>query len=376
MLEPKAKPKDGFLLVNMGPQHPATHGVINFLIETDGEVMRRATPDVGYLHRGIEKMMEITSYPGNMPYSDRVDYLASMFANHGYAMAVEKLLGIEVPKRAEYCRVIADELNRIASHLVATGTMAMDLGAFTPFTHWLRERESINDFMEFICGSRLTYNYMRVGGVYADFPAGLGDKILRWMDHFEPIVQEFNRLITNNEIFVKRLANVAVIPADLAISYALTGPNLRASGVPFDLRRSQPYGAYPDFEFDVAVGRGIRGTVGDCYDRFVVRVEEMQQSCRILRQAVTRLPEGEWRAKVGRTIKVPAGETYGKVESARGEIGFYLVADGSDKPYRMKIRTGSFTAAAVIEAISPGLMIADLVAVIGSLDVVAPEIDR
>ncbi len=376
MLEPKAVPIDGMLRINMGPQHPATHGVISFIVETDGEVMRKATADVGFLHRGVEKMAEITSYPGFMPYTDRVDYLASMFANHGYAMAVEKLLGVEVPKKAEWLRVIADELNRIASHLVATGTMAMDLGAFTPFTHWIRERESINDFMEHICGARLTYNYMRVGGVCADWPVGLSEKILVWLDHFEPIIEEFNRLITGNEIFIRRLANVAVIPAELAIDWALSGPNLRASGVPFDLRRSEPYSIYPELQFDVPVGQGTQGTVGDSYDRFWVRILEMRESCRILRQLLAGIPEGDFKAKVARTLKVPAGEVYSKVESARGEIGYFLVADGSDRPVRVKIRTGSFTAVALIEPISPGLMLADLVAVIGSLDIVAPEIDR
>jgi NADH-quinone oxidoreductase subunit D len=376
MLEPKFEPVEGFLRINMGPQHPATHGVINFVVETDGEIMRQAVPDVGYLHRGIEKLAELTTYPGFVPYTDRVDYLAAMFCNQGYVMAVEKLMGLEIPKRAEYLRVIACELNRIASHLVATGTMAMDLGAFTPFTHWIRERETINDLMEIICGARLTYNYMRVGGVSKDWTPDLPQRVRLFLDHFVPIIDEFDRLITNNEIFVQRLANVGVISPETAAAWSLSGPNLRASGVDWDLRRDEPYSAYPDFKFEVPLGKGFRGTVGDSYDRFVVRVLEMRESAKIVRQALDGLPAGEFRGKVPRVLKPPKGEVYSRVESARGEMGYYLVSEGGDKPARVKIRTGSFTACAAVEVVSPGLMIADLVALIGSLDVVAPEIDR
>ena len=376
MLEPKTEVQEGLLRINMGPQHPATHGVINFMVETDGEVMRRAIPDVGYLHRGIEKLAEMTPWPGFIPYTDRTDYLAAMFANQGYVMAVERLMGVEVPRRAEYLRVLACELNRIASHLVATGCMAMDLGAFTPFVHWLRERESINDLMELICGARLTYNYMRIGGVCRDLHPEIPERTRRWLDHFVPMIDEFNRLISGNEIFVRRLANVAVVPAEMAITWGFSGPNLRASAVDWDLRRDEPYSVYPDFEFEVPLGRAFAGAVGDSYDRFVVRILEIRQSVRIIRQALDGMPEGEFLGKVPRKIKPPQGEAYARVESARGELGFYAISDGSDKPLRVKIRTGSFTACGAIEAISPGLMIADLVALIGSLDVVAPEIDR
>ncbi len=369
-------PVAGEMIVNMGPQHPSTHGVLNFLLVTDGEVMHKAVPHIGYLHRGMEKMAESISYPGYMPFTDRLDYLAAMSANQGYAMAVEKLLGCAVPPRGEYLRVLACELNRIASHLVATGSMAMDIGAFTPFLHWLREREFINDIMEELCGSRLTYNYLRIGGVAHDLPEGMADKILRWMDHFEPIIGEFDRLISNNEIFVQRLANVAVISAEDAADFGLVGPNLRASAVAWDLRRNMPYSAYADFQFDVPLGRGFRGTAGDCYDRFVVRVLEMRESCRIIRQALAKMPAGEIRTKVPKKIKVPPGETYARVEAPRGEMGFYLISDGQETPYRLKVRTGSFTAMSIIEKLSHGVMIADLVAIIGSLDVVAPEVDR
>ncbi|MBI5490770.1 MAG: NADH-quinone oxidoreductase subunit D [Deltaproteobacteria bacterium] len=371
----KAEELPGFMRVNMGPHHPATHGVINFLLETDGEIIRKASPDVGYLHRGIEKLAESNLYIGTMPYTDRVDYLGAIFANHSWALAVEKLLGLAVPPRGEYCRVIASELNRIASHLIATGALAMDVGAFTPFTHWIREREKINDIMERICGARLTYNYLRFGGVARDIKPDVVDTIRLWLDHFEPILREFNRLISDNEIFVRRLADVATISAADAVGFGLVGPNLRASGVDFDLRRDAPYSVYPDLEFDVIVGKGFRGVVGDCYDRYWCRMLEMVESMKLLRQACDKLPEGEFWAKP-KVVKPAANEVYAAVESARGELGAYVIADGTDKPYRAKFRTGSYTGLSIIQHQSPGLMLADLVALIGSLDVVAPEVDR
>jgi len=375
MHDTKAQPIEGYLRLNMGPHHPATHGVINFLLETDGEILKKATPDVGYLHRGIEKLAEQVGYVGTMPYTDRVDYLGAMFTNHGWALAVEKLLGVEVPRRAEFCRVIASELNRIASHLISTGSLAMDLGAFTPFLHWIRERETINDIMERICGARLTYNYLRFGGVSRDIDPETLDKIKHWIDHFEPMMDEFDRLISSNEIFVRRLAGVAVIsPAD-AIAYGLVGPNLRASGVAWDTRRDEPYSIYPEFAFDVVTGRAVHGTLGDAYDRYDCRLREIKESLKILRQAMAAIPEGEARVKVPRP-KPAANEVYARVEGPRGECGFYVVSDGTEKPYRARFRTGSFTAMTIIEHLSPGLMLADLVALIGSLDVIAPEIDR
>lgn len=374
-LPQKAEELVGFMRLNMGPHHPATHGVINFVLETDGEILRRAIPDVGYLHRGIEKLAESNAYLGTMPYTDRVDYLSAMTSNHAYALAVERLLDVEVPARGEYCRVIADELNRIGSHLIATGAMAMDLGAVTPFIHWVREREKINDIMERICGARLTFNYFRFGGVARDIDADTVQMILSWLDHFEPIIDEFDRLISKNEIFVRRLADVAVISAAEAIAYGLVGPNLRASGVDFDLRRDEPYSVYPDLDFEVVVGEGFRGQRGDSYDRFVCRVLEIRQSVRLLRQACAKLPEGEFWVKP-KAVKPAPNEVYTPVESARGELGVYAISNGTDKPHRVRFRTGSFTAMAMIEHLSPGLMIADLVALIGALDVVAPEVDR
>ncbi len=365
------------MILNFGPQHPSTHGVINFIVQTDGEVITRAVPDVGYLHRSLEKIGESTGWHGYMPYTDRIDYVAAMFPNEGYATAVERLTGIEVPRRAQYLRAISGELCRIASHLISVGTMAMDIGAFTPMLHGVRERETINDLIEALCGARLTYNYHRIGGVAFDLPEGWRDRTLAFLDHFDRFLVEFDRLITFNEIYIRRLANVAVIPGPMAVDYGLVGPNLRGSGVDWDVRRDLPYGAYSDFEFSIPVGQGMFGTVGDSFDRYFCRVREMGESSKIVRQALEKLPDGEIMApKVQRNLKVEAGEALSRVESARGEMAFYVVADGTNKAYRIRARTGSFTAMGIIEPLSRGLMVADLVALIASLDVVAPEIDR
>jgi NADH-quinone oxidoreductase subunit D len=364
------------MTLNMGPQHPSTHGVLRFIVRADGEVMKSAVPDVGYLHRSIEKIAEKVGWHGFIPYTDRVDYVAAMFCNHGWSMAAEKLAGIEVPKRGEYCRVIADELCRLHSHLLAVGTMAMDIGAFTPFTHAIREREYLNDLFEELCGSRLTFHYMRIGGVGWDLPPGFAEKVLVFLDRFEAMIEEYNRLISYNKIFVERLANVAVISAAEAIDYNLVGPNLRGSGVRYDVRRDEPYSVYPELDFEVPIGRGEVGTLGDSFDRYIVRMDEMKQSCRILRQCLAQIPKGPVIAKVPRNFKPAAGDTYVRVESARGDMGWYVVSDGTAFPHRCKIRTGSFSAISIIEKVSRDLMIADLVAVIASFDLVAPEIDR
>ena len=363
-------------VVNMGPQHPSTHGVINLRLQLKGEVIQAVDPHVGYLHRSIEKISELTQYTGFIPYTDRVDYLAAMFGNQVWCMAVEKLLGIQVPRRAEYLRVIACELNRIISHLIACGTMAMDLGAFTPFLHGIREREKVNDIMEKICGARLNYNYMRIGGVCRDFMPGLDKEILTFLERFENFIPEFNRLITGNEIFVQRLIHIGVIPGQLAIDYGLGGPNLRASGVDFDLRRDFPYSAYPEFKFKVVGGANSRGETGDSFARYMARIEEMEESAKIVRQAIQGLPAGEHQTKILRNPVAPPGEVYSRVESARGEMGFHVISNGTDTAYRTKIRTGSFLAMAILPKIVPGMMVADLTACFGSLDVVAPEVDR
>lgn len=364
------------MTLNMGPQHPSTHGVLRFQLTSDGEVIHSVKPDVGYLHRSIEKIAEKVTYHGFMPYTDRVDYVAAMNSNFAWALTVEKLGGYQVPERAEYLRVIAAELNRISSHLIMLGVMAMDIGAVTPFPYFLRERETINDLLEELCGARLTYNYIRIGGVSSDLPDGFRDRALRFLDHFEPIVDEFNRLITYNEIFVNRLANIVIIPREQAIAWALVGPNLRASGVKWDLRKDEPYSIYPQVEFDIPVGKGEVGTVGDCFDRFIVRVDEMRESSKIIRQCLDKMPEGEIQSKLPRQLKPPKGEVYVRSESARGEMGYYLVSNGGLNPERVKIRTGSFSAMAIMEEVSKGIMIADMVALISSLDVIAPEIDR
>jgi NADH-quinone oxidoreductase subunit D len=366
------------MTLNMGPHHPSTHGVLRFILKTDGEILRKATPDVGYLHRSLEKIAERTTYEGFMPYTDRIDYLAAMFANEVWATACEKMYEVQVPKRAQYLRAISGELNRIISHLISLGCMAMDLGAFTPFILALREREFVNDFLEELCGARLTYNYDRIGGVAFDIPAGWSDKVLEWCDHFEPMVDEFDRLITFNDIFVKRCANITIITGKEAIDWGIVGPNLRASGINWDVRRDDPYGVYPEIDFEVPIGKGIVGTVGDCFDRFWVRVEEMRQSTRIVRQCLKKIdehPVNDIQGKLPKKLRFE-GEVYAHVESARGDLGIYVIGQGKDQPYRVRIRTGSFTSMGIIESKSPGIFVADLVALISSIDVVAPEIDR
>ena len=364
------------MIINVGPQHPSTHGVLRFVVRTDGEVIRSALPDVGYLHRSIEKIGEKVTWHGFVPYTDRADYLAAMFANQGFCMAAEKLGGIEVPRRAEFCRVIACELNRIASHLISVGTFGQDIGAITPFLHALRERETINNLMEEICGARLTYNYIRIGGVGYDITQETCDRIGAFLDHFELIVDEYNRLLSYNKIFVERLVQVAPISLEDAFQYNIVGPNLRACGFRWDIRRDIPYSLYPEMEFDVPVGKGEKGILGDCYDRYMVRILEMQESCKILRQSLRMMPKGPAIAKVPRKFKPPAGEAYIRIESARGDMGFYVVSDGSEYAYRVRFRTGSFTAMGLVEKLSRGIMMADLIALIASLDVDAPEIDR
>jgi NADH-quinone oxidoreductase subunit D len=364
------------MTLNMGPQHPSTHGVIRFIIRTDGEIMHEAIPDVGYLHRSIEGIAEKCTYEGFMPYTDRVDYVCAMTANHAWAAAVEKLADLKVPERGEYLRVISDELNRISSHAIGVGAMAMDIGATTPFMYILREREYVNDLLEMLCGARLTYNYHRVGGVGWDMPSGWRDKCLKWLDHFEPIIDEFDRLICRNELFIKRLANLATVTGGEAIAWGMVGPNLRASGVDFDVRRDLPYSVYPKLQFEVPVGKGEMGAVGDSWDRYWVRIEEWKQSVRILRQALDQIEKTEKEFWIHPKKLKPKGDAYARVEAARGDMGCYVVGDGGTNAYRARFRTGSFNSMKVIQAKSKGLMVADLVALIASLDIVAPEIDR
>ncbi len=364
------------MMLNMGPQHPSTHGVIRFVVKSDGEVMTEAVPDVGYLHRSIEKIGEICEYNGFMPYTDRADYLSAMNANQGYAMVVEKLLGLEIPERAEYLRVIAAELNRIISHILSLGAVAMDIGAATPFVLALKEREKVNDLMEALCGQRLTYSYVRIGGVSYDMPPGFIERSLKFLADFEPFMDEFENLVPENKIFIERTAGVGVITREDAIAYNLVGPNLRASGVDWDLRRDMTYSVYPKLQFEVPVGVGSQGVVGDSFDRFIVRIKEIKQSISLLKQCFAQIPEGDFLGEIPRVMKPAVGECYVRTESSRGDMGYYLISDGSKNAFRVRIRTGSFTSMSIIEKISRGMMLADLVTFIASLDVVAPEIDR
>ena len=365
-----------YMTINMGPQHPSTHGVIRFIIDTDGEIVHRCEPDIGYLHRSIEKIAEKISWQAFVPYTDRVDYLCAMNANWAYSMAVEQMIGVEVPKRAEYIRVMVAELNRISSHLIAIGTTAMDMGAFTPFIQLLREREYINDLLELVSGARLTYNYICIGGVMHDLPPGWGLKCTEFIDHFDLAMEQMNRLVTYNQIFINRMANLATVSPEMAMDYNLVGPNLRGSGIKSDLRRDVPYGVYSELDFEIPIGKGIEGQVGDCYDRFFVRIEEIRESLKIIRQALKMMPEGDVMAKVKKSIKPEPGHYYVRHETPRGDTGYFLQSNGTTSPERLKIRAGSFTATSIISELAIGTFIADLVAIIGSLDVVAPELDR
>jgi NADH-quinone oxidoreductase subunit D len=366
------------MILNMGPQHPSTHGVLRLEVTTDGEIVNQVRPFIGYLHRCFEKHSEKVGYPGVVPYTDRMDYLAAMNNNHGYVVTVEKLLEMEVPERAEHIRVIVAELNRIASHLVAFGTYALDIGAVTPFLYAFRERERILDIFEMACGARLTYNYYRIGGVSGDLTPEMIGMIGEFLDYFEPKLKEYDNLLSYNKIFIERTAGVGVIPLDMALGYGITGPMLRACGMAWDLRKNDPYSIYDRFDFDLPLGEGLKGEKGDCYDRYMVRMREMAQSCRIVRQAVEQLPEGDYiLPKLPKMIRPPKGaEVYVRTETPRGEMGFYIVSDGTANPWRVKVRSPCFTNLAIVPAISHGVMLADLVAIIGSIDIVLGEVDR
>jgi NADH-quinone oxidoreductase subunit D len=363
--------------INMGPHHPSTHGVIRFILFLDGEIVVRAVPDVGYLHRSIEKIAEMLPYSMFMPYTDRVDYVAAINCNLGYALAIEDIAGLEVPERATWLRMIGAELNRINSHLIGVGALAMDVGATTPFVHAIREREYIMDLLEILTGTRMNNNYVRFGGVCQDVPDEFFTKLDKFLNHFVLFLGEFDRLISANKIFVERLIHIGILTGDQALSYSFSGPNLRASGVGLDLRRLDPYCFYPDMEFNVPVGSGIKGTTGDSYDRYVVRIDEMRECVKILRQIMSKIKEGPIQSKVPKKLVLPAGETYHRTEAPRGELGFHIVSDGkSTSPYRIKIRTGSFASMTSLSKLFKGMMVADVVAYFASLDVVAPEVDR
>ena len=365
------------MILNIGPQHPSTHGVLRLKVHTDGEIVTKITPYIGYLHRCFEKHCENLTYEQATPYTDRCDYIGSMNNNFGYAVAVEQLMETKVPEKVEYMRVIVAEMNRIASHLLAVGTFGLDVGAFTPFLYCFRDRERILDLFEMLCGARLLYNYIWIGGVSHDFPVGWVEKTYEFLDYFEPKINEYNDLLTYNKIFIERSADVGVIPADVAISYGVTGPNLRGSGVRWDLRKDDPYGIYDRFEFDIPIGTGAMGSVGDCWDRYYVRVRELEECVKIIRQALDVLPrDGDVHAALPKKIRPKAGHVYSRTESPRGDLGYYIASDGSDIPSRIKMRSPAFTALSCLNEISRGWMISDVIAILGSLDIVLGEIDR
>jgi NADH-quinone oxidoreductase subunit D len=382
--------------INFGPQHPAAHGVLRLVLEMDGEIVRRADPHIGLLHRGTEKLIEYKTYQQAIPYFDRLDYVSPMCEEHSFVLAIEKLAGVEVPIRASWIRTLFAEITRVLNHLLNVTTYALDVGAITPSLWGFEEREKLMEFYEAASGARLHANYYRVGGVKADLPAGLAERIAAWAETFPKFIDELEDLLTGNRIWKQRTVDIGIMSAEEALAWGFTGPCLRASGVPWDLRRAQPYERYSELEFEIPVGRN-----GDCYDRYLMRMEEMRQSVRIIKQCLARMPEGPvktqdhkfappHRSEMKRSMEalihhfklytegfhVPPGATYTATESPKGEFGVYLVADGTNRPYRCKIRATGFALLQAIDVMSKRHMLADTVAIIGSLDIVFGEIDR
>jgi NADH-quinone oxidoreductase subunit D len=384
------------MVINMGPSHPATHGVLRLVLELDGEIITKAIPDVGFLHRGDEKIAENMQYNQFVPYTDRLDYLAPLANNVAYALAVEKLMGWEIPPRGKAIRVICCELARISAHLMGLGAMALDLGAMTVFLYTFQAREKIYDLCELLTGARFTTSYTRVGGQIRDLPTNFIPQLEKFLETFGPKLDECDNLLTRNRIFVDRTRDIGVIPPDRAIAYALSGPNLRGSGIEHDLRRKHPYLDYDQYDFEVVIG-----TAGDCYDRYLVRIEEMRQSAKILLQVIDRLPSGpinvaDWKNMlppksrvmtkmeelihhfmvVTEGLKAPPGEIYFAAENPKGELGFYINSRGGGVPHRLKIRAPSFVNLSILPELLPGCMMSDVVAILGSLDFVMGECDR
>ena len=382
--------------INFGPQHPSAHGVLRMVLEMDGEVIQRADPHIGLLHRGTEKLIEYKTYLQAVPYFDRLDYMAPLCQEHAFALAVEKLLGVEVPLRGQYIRAMFAEVNRVLNHILNITTFALDVGAITPTLWGFEERELLFEFCERVSGARMHCAYFRPGGVHQDMPAGLADDMYAWTERFPKVLADLEGLLTENRIFKQRTVDIGVMTQEEAIAWGYSGPMLRASGVPWDLRRAQPYDVYDQLDFDVPIG-----TTGDCYARYLVRMEEMRQSCRIMRQCLEQMPEGPVkttdhkvapppRAEMKRSMEalihhfklytegyhVPAGETYTAVESVKGEFGVYLVADGTNRPYRCHIRSPGYVHLQSMDKQSKGHMLADAVAIIGAMDIVFGEIDR
>jgi len=382
--------------LNFGPQHPAAHGVLRLIMELDGEVIERLDPHIGLLHRGTEKLIEYKTYLQAVPYFDRLDYVAPMNQEHAFALAVERLLGCEVPSRAQYIRVLFAELGRILNHLLNVTTHAMDVGALTPILWGFEEREKLMVFYERVSGARLHANYFRPGGVHQDLPAGLAEDILKWADAFPKVLSDMEGLLIENRIFKQRNVNIGVATKEQALEWGFSGPMIRASGIPWDLRKAEPYDAYEKMDFDNPIGKN-----GDCYDRFLVRLEEIRQSLTIIRQAIGQMPDGpvstldptitppkraEMKTSMEALInhfklftegyKVPAGEVYAAVEAPKGEFGVYLVSDGTNRPYRCKLRAPSFAHLQAMDELCRGHMLADAPAVLGAMDIVFGEVDR
>ena len=392
MKEVKIKP----LTINFGPQHPAAHGVLRMVLEMDGEVIERVDPHIGLLHRGTEKLIEDKTYLQAIPYFDRLDYVSPMCQEHAFALAVEKLLKIEPPLRASYIRVLFSEITRILNHLLALPAMAMDVGAMTPFLWSFEQRELLMEFYEKVSGARLHANYFRPGGVYRDMPNGLLNDIKEWAIKFPKFIEDLENLVSDNRIFKQRTVDIGIVSAEDAVDFGFTGPMLRASGVKWDLRKEEAYEIYDKLDFEIPVGKN-----GDCYDRYFVRVEEMKESLKIIHQCIDNIPKGHVmiqnnkitppKRKLMKTsmeslihhfklytegYKVPKGETYTSVEAPKGEFGVYLVSDGSNKPYKCKIRAPGFAHLQAMDFCSKGHMLADVVAILGSMDIVFGEIDR
>ncbi|MGD1957866.1 MAG: NADH-quinone oxidoreductase subunit D [Fulvivirga sp.] len=374
------------MVLNLGPQHPSTHGVLRLEVLTEGEIVKKIVPHLGYLHRCFEKHAESLPYNQVIPFVDRMDYLAAMNSEHAYAMGVEKMLGIDekIPKRVEYIRVLVAELNRLASHFVAIGTYAMDIGAFTPFFWMVRDREHILRLLEWASGARMLYNYIWIGGLFYDLPVGFEERCTELVNYLKPKLVELDDIVINNKIFIERTANVGVLSRDMAINYGVTGPMLRASGLRLDLRKVDGYSVYPELDFDIPIGEGKMGAIGDCWDRNHVRILEIHESLKIIDQCIVQLTTDHKRTRdfdpqeiVPKKIRPKAGDFYIRAENPKGELGFFFRADGkSDIPFRCKARACSFVNLSVLNELTKGNLIADLVAILGSIDIVLGEVDR
>jgi NADH-quinone oxidoreductase subunit D len=374
------------MVLNIGPQHPSTHGVLRLEVVTDGEIIKNVIPHMGYLHRCFEKHAEKLPYNQIIPFVDRMDYLAAMNSEHAYAMGVERMLGIEndIPKRVEYIRVLVAELNRLASHFIAIGTYGLDIGTFTPFLWLMRDREHLNRLLEWVSGARMLYNYIWIGGLYYDLPVGFEDRCEDFIKYLKPKLIELQKIVVDNEIFIQRTANVGILPLDLAINYGISGPCLRASGLRYDLRRVDGYSVYPELDFEIPIGKGEMGTVGDCWDRTNVRVLECWESVKIIEQCLVKLKgehkrtrEFDPQALLPKKIRPKQMDFYSRAENPKGELGFFFRTTGTyDIPYRVKVRSCCFVNLSVLPAITKNVLLADLIAILGSLDIMMGEIDR